>query len=209
MSKSIRNIAFTMSEMLLVIGIIGIIASLTLPNLNNNADERVNVAKAKKAYSDLSAAVDRVSLKYDGSPNTWGASNTVSRLNSMLKPKGQGTSYWYEAGNCANVATGLSDGTTYCAVANNATCMDILLDVDGPKKGMNSVGYDVFKGRIAIPTLSTDPIELRPWSCADAGSFTTTTKPGTENYLNWVVQNDNMDYRKCNTLSYQNVITCK
>lgn len=210
MFNLIKKSAFTMAEILLVIGIIGVVASLTLPNLNNNADERVNVSKAKKVYSDLSAAVDRMAIKHSGSPNTWGAANTVGKMNSSMKIKGTGTSYWSSAGDCANVATGLADGSSYCAVANSTTCMNILFDIDGPKKGMNTVGYDIFKASILIPTVGTNPLELRAWSCSDAGSFTTSTKPGAENYLNWLVQYDNMDYRACpDNLFYQNVVTCK
>ena len=204
-----KNIAFTMAEVLMVIGIIGVVSALTLPNLNNKSDERVNVSKAKKVYSDLSAAVDRMAIKYSGSPYNWGASNTVGRMNSSMKIKGQSTAFWFEAGDCANVATGLSDGASYCAVSNSTTCMNILFDVDGPKKGMKTVGYDVFKASISIPAVSTNPIELKPWSCSDSGTFSTSSQPGAENYLNWVVQYDNMDYRKCNTLYYQNVTTCK
>ena len=202
-----KNIAFTLAEVLTVIAIIGVVSALTLPNLNNNADDRVYVSKAKKAYTDLSTAVDRMGIKYSGSPNSWGASNTVNRLNNFLKTKGTGTSYWYEAGDCANVAVGLADGSSYCAVSNSATCMNILFDVDGSKKGYNEVGYDVFKASISIPG-GTESIELKPWSCSDSGTFTTSSQPGTENYLNWVVQYDNIDYKKCNTLYYQNVINC-
>ena len=201
-----KNIAFTLAEMLVVIGIIGVVASLTLPNLNNNADERINVTKAKKAYSDISAAVDRVGLKFEPTSN---AVTMIGRLNGMMKPKGQGTSYWYQAGDCANTATGLADGTSYCTVANSTTCINVLFDVDGPKKGMNTVGYDIFKASISIPAVATNPIEFRPWSCSDTGTFTTSNQPGAENFLNWLVQYDNMDYRTCNTLYYQNVITCK
>ena len=207
-----KNLAFTMAEVLMVIGIIGVVSALTLPNLNNNVDDRVNVTKAKKVYSDLAAAVDRVSLKYEGTKrdtSNWTAAGTVQRLNSMMKPKGMSTSYWYEAGDCANTATGLADGSSYCVLANNATCLNVLMDVDGTNKGFREVGYDIFKASISIPADYTEPIELKPWSCSDNGTFTTSTQPGSENYLHWIIENDNMDYRKCNTLYYQNVISCK
>ncbi len=209
MNKFSKNIAFTLAEVLLVIGIIGTVSALTLPNLKNNSDERVNISKAKKVYSDLATAVDRTALKYPGSPNTWGASNTVNRMNNYLKIKSKSSDYWYQSGDCANVATGLADGASYCAESNSTTCMNILFDVDGPKQGYDTVGRDIFKASIRIPG-GMEPIELRPWSCSDAASFSNTTKPGTENYLNWVVTYDNMDYVKCSSsLYYQNVTTCK
>ena len=38
--------AFTLAEVLMVIGIIGVVATLTLPNLKDSSDEQVNVSKA-------------------------------------------------------------------------------------------------------------------------------------------------------------------
>ena len=56
-----RKKAFTLAEVLTVIGIIGVVATLTLPNLKDSSDEQVNVSKAKKVYSELGIAWDRVS----------------------------------------------------------------------------------------------------------------------------------------------------
>ena len=36
--------AFTMAEVLLVLGIIGVVAAITIPNLKDSADEQVYVA---------------------------------------------------------------------------------------------------------------------------------------------------------------------
>lgn len=47
MDKLQKKLAFTLSEVLMVLAIIGVVAAITLPNLNDNADEQVNVAKAK------------------------------------------------------------------------------------------------------------------------------------------------------------------
>lgn len=48
--------AFTMAEVLLVLGIIGVVAAITIPNLKDSADEQVYVAKAGKIYSEMETA---------------------------------------------------------------------------------------------------------------------------------------------------------
>ena len=45
-----RIIAFTLAETLIVIGIIGVVSALTLPNLNSSTGEKEKIVKLKKAY---------------------------------------------------------------------------------------------------------------------------------------------------------------
>ncbi len=49
--------AFTLAEVLITLGIIGVVAALTLPTLIQNYQEKANVTKLKKAYSILSQAM--------------------------------------------------------------------------------------------------------------------------------------------------------
>ena len=47
--KSLKKfLAFTLAETLIVMGIIGIVSALTLPNLNSSTGEKEKVAKVKK-----------------------------------------------------------------------------------------------------------------------------------------------------------------
>lgn len=48
--------AFTLAEVLIVLGIIGIIAEITIPTLINNINNQAYVAGLKKGYSELSQA---------------------------------------------------------------------------------------------------------------------------------------------------------
>ena len=61
--------AFTLAETLIVIGIIGVVAALTLPNLNNATDDKETVTRLMKAYSMLNEANDRAVATY-GQPST-------------------------------------------------------------------------------------------------------------------------------------------
>ena len=48
---------FTLAEVLITLGIVGVVASMTLPTLNNNVQKQTYEAGAKKAYNAISNAV--------------------------------------------------------------------------------------------------------------------------------------------------------
>lgn len=48
---------FTLAETLITLGIIGVVAALTIPSLINNYNEKQTVAKVKKFYSTMSQAI--------------------------------------------------------------------------------------------------------------------------------------------------------
>ena len=50
---SLRKVAFTLAEVLITIGIIGVVAALTLPTIIQNYQKQVTINKLKKAYSVL------------------------------------------------------------------------------------------------------------------------------------------------------------
>ena len=45
-----KKIAFTLAETLIVMGIIGVVSALTIPNLNSATADKEKVAKVKKIY---------------------------------------------------------------------------------------------------------------------------------------------------------------
>ena len=60
----IKKFAFTLAETLVVMGIIGVVAALTIPNLNQSTGDREKVAKVKKIYSELNDALGRATAVY-------------------------------------------------------------------------------------------------------------------------------------------------
>jgi prepilin-type N-terminal cleavage/methylation domain-containing protein len=54
--KKVFNPAFTLAEVLITLGIIGVVAAMTIPTLMAKINERQTVVKLKKAYSTLSNA---------------------------------------------------------------------------------------------------------------------------------------------------------
>lgn len=54
--KIFYKLAFTLAEVLIVLGIIGIVAEMTIPTLMNNVQQQLYVSQLKKVYSTLAQA---------------------------------------------------------------------------------------------------------------------------------------------------------
>jgi len=63
-SQFTKAIAFTLAETLIVMGIIGVVAALTLPNLNSSTGDKEKVAKVKKIYQNLNDTLGRAEAVY-------------------------------------------------------------------------------------------------------------------------------------------------
>ena len=149
--------AFTLAEVLITLGVIGIVAAMTLPVLTEKLDERQNISMLKKFYSEFANATNL--LRYDyGDPESWGLVNNnqdssanliqmyKSRLN-MTKICGEGDI------SCFNFPVYKYDGTTKITsseysswalksfVLNNG--VTVFFDVNGKNKP-NRLGVDVF-----------------------------------------------------------------
>ena len=57
--NNLRKVAFTLAEVLITLGIIGVVAALTLPTIIQNYQKQVTVNKLKKAYSVLGQVAQR------------------------------------------------------------------------------------------------------------------------------------------------------
>lgn len=87
MKKFINTqLGFTLTEVLITLGIIGVIAIFTIPSLRQGMEERATVTAVKKAYSTLSNAY-KLAVQENGTPDTWGMSgwNSPQALDK-LKP---------------------------------------------------------------------------------------------------------------------------
>ena len=170
-SHNIRQAAFTLAEVLITLGIIGVVAAMTIPGYIEKTDKQVTVSKLKKSYSNLQQAI-RLSEAENGEVSTWSfekGSEDYNFVNSELfknyilqyiKIDGQygikspekvyyqlytidgETSY---AGSDAFIA--LPDGTSIGAFLNytgpGSNYLWIFIDING-KSGPNRLGKDVF-----------------------------------------------------------------
>lgn len=62
---------FTLAEVLITLGIIGIVAAMTLPTLINNGQEKATVSALKQDYSIISQAFIMAQQTF-GTPDNWG-----------------------------------------------------------------------------------------------------------------------------------------
>lgn len=63
MYKKIK--AFTLAEVLITLGIIGIVAAMTLPAVINNVENKINTNKLKKEYSVFQQAFQKIAAEND------------------------------------------------------------------------------------------------------------------------------------------------
>lgn len=95
--------AFTLAEVLITLGIIGVVAALTIPTLMNQTNNAEMVTGLKKAYSSLSQAT-QLAVMENGDSVNWDRNNIdvdcVNLIYSYLKPHLQ------IAKDCENNKTG-------------------------------------------------------------------------------------------------------
>ncbi|MBQ3311090.1 type II secretion system protein [bacterium] len=151
MNKIKKLIAFTLAETLIVMGIIGVVAALTIPNVNKNTSNMEKVTRFKKIYAELNEALDRATAVY-GPIETWyqnipesaAAKKFTDRLTEFMKVN---KSY-----SCLSDETfDVDEGGSSCVIfANGASiiycfnCDYFFIDIDGPNKGKNELGIDRF-----------------------------------------------------------------
>ena len=68
--KDSRKVAFTLAEVLITLGIIGVVAALTLPNLIENHNRKVVETRLEKVYSTMNQAIRMAELDY-GDRENW------------------------------------------------------------------------------------------------------------------------------------------
>ena len=73
-----RRAAFTLAEVLITIGIIGVVAALTIPTLISNYQQFVLNVQFKKTYSLITQTVDNVNLDFGYLPQCYYSNNNMS-----------------------------------------------------------------------------------------------------------------------------------
>lgn len=68
-----HHYAFTLAEVLITLGIIGVVSALTIPSLIQNYQEQATVGKLRKMYNTLSNAYNIITI--DDDPSGW--KNTI------------------------------------------------------------------------------------------------------------------------------------
>lgn len=98
-----NNKAFTLSEVMLVLSVIGVIVTLTIPGLMQNTQNRQAVARLKREYSILQQAFTSIAAENDGDitsvfnsyDNSTVITNVFAAKLNVLKNCGTGTGCFY------------------------------------------------------------------------------------------------------------------
>lgn len=160
--------AFTLAETLLTLGIIGVIAAMTMPGLQQHSQMQANAALVKKAYSTLSNATKLLKLE-NGPVRMWDLSSKTEiiklyreKMSFMVEPP-EAYPVKFLNGNDRSAEGDMfaekngfvtTDGMLWYIESTSATCsmtsdnmknacIDIGVDVNG-QKGPNVVGKDIF-----------------------------------------------------------------
>ncbi|MBP3924292.1 type II secretion system protein [bacterium] len=111
-----RTKAFTLAEVLITLGIIGIVAAMTMPAVITKYHQKVTITQLKKAYSTLSQVMISAFPDGDFSQTEIRDSNTVQMKNWFLtniKPYMKITKYCIDRAGCWNDGTYMLSGSKY------------------------------------------------------------------------------------------------
>ncbi len=215
----LKQLAFTLAETLIVMGIIGVVAALTLPNLNSSTSEKEKVAIYIKTYSELNDAMSRAVAVY-GPPTEWikSSDNTdalkskriadrITEFMKITKSCETGTGC-FTSGSAKRL-----DGSYHSNIDSNTTMykyilasgvslrvrgsdedIGIAIDVDGKNKGSFTVGDDLFGFSVNMTTFDIYPYAGEKIIKNIAQLKTYCFKNGSCGM--WILKNGNMDYLK-------------
>ena len=260
-----RKAAFTLAEVLITLGIIGVVAAMTLPTLILSQQEKEKVVRLKKAYSVLNSAIQRA-ITEDGPISSWsGISRSQSTTDDMtddekddaaelrksnwsafmshIKPYLSFLKFCNDASD-ATCAPGFPryslDGTSYTAIQDLAilsdgtgistiwildptcnynagnskplqkVCGQMFVDLKADKTDRKVIGDNVFLFWITEYGLypqgsQMDTIHLFEERCNISKSNSLNGYGCTA----WVLQHENLDYKKCSDLSWNGKHKCK
>lgn len=81
-NKKLERLAFTLAEVLITLGIIGVVAALTIPTIIKNVGLKETVSKLKETHAVLTSAFN-MAVKDNGDPNSWGLSDIFDSTGSL------------------------------------------------------------------------------------------------------------------------------
>ena len=252
--STVHSFAFTLAETLIVMGIIGVVAALTIPNVNKNTGRAEAVAKVKKIYAELNEAHSRATAvygpieKWSGgdmtgigpSENSKGIKRYYDRITEFMKIQKScrdssditgcmdvsykdiyGSSYTPNYDDAQSYVRAITSGGWSFSIASYSSsckgsgygysnsCGNIYVDIDGPNKGKNTRGIDVFE--FLITKNGIQPFGSGEY-WTDSGNYGHNVHQcftyGTY-CTEWVIRNGNMDYLDANHTSRENSGKCK
>ena len=177
--------AFTLAEVLITLGIIGVVSAMTVPTLMQNYQRQSYVTQLHKTYNEMSQALLRYQTDRNAINLTEAGLTDINSLDSFMKNYFKivkdcgmdetacfGSNYKMIDGSSINFMSTDSDGVRAYVLANGASIAIISgsnyfhLDVNG-KKGPNIVGRDTFAIKIHSNGLLDEPCNSAPCSAEE------------------------------------------
>ena len=154
-----KKSAFTLAEVLITLGIIGVVAAMTIPNLMTNIRHRDTTSKLKKFYSVMRQLTLSAEEEF-GPVSEWDTSLPYREfITTYFAPFMKFT--FDEGASSSGRAVILHDGSSMTIAKGR--CMDITFDTNG-KSLPNNMGYDKFNFLLCDKSISE-------W-CAEEGFCT-------------------------------------
>ncbi len=165
LSNSQRRAAFTLAEVLITLGIIGVVAAMTIPALMTKYQHKVRETEFKKAYSALQHALYSIDPDYisawtsnAGDRDTEFYTELYSKyrvisdenvINLYKNKKNQFAikNYNKKEGSynlCASLPTRIATDGSAISGCYNCYANWIVIDTNGPKRAPNALGHDIF-----------------------------------------------------------------
>jgi prepilin-type N-terminal cleavage/methylation domain-containing protein len=164
--------AFTLAEVLITLGIIGVVAAITLPTLIQNYKKQVYVNQLKKSVSTIEQGLKKM-IADEGVDNLmqvpelehclWSVENHPYYMKYfkavVVKPdslypdgyyyiNGEHQDYWWLFGDSANDSFYFNDGSLVSFAINTTNngiyAGYVFIDINGDKKLPNKLGRDMF-----------------------------------------------------------------
>ena len=221
-----KKSAFTLAEVLITLAIIGVVAAMTIPTLISDYQEKATITKLKVTYSMLANAWQ---LAYansgefkEGDPDD--LYNYISPYIRFTKYCGRAAGCWpnsmvkfLHGADWVNIDSYtnyrkaiISNGSLIQFYArsyeNNAP--EFRVDVNG-FAGPNSLGKDIFYFRVennVVVPRGQKGTDYRPFETHC--NLASTEAYNGDSCTAWVIQNGNMDYLKCDDLSWDGKRKC-
>jgi len=230
-----KRCAFTLAEVLITLGIIGIVAAMTIPNLIPKFKEKETVAKLKKTYSILQQA-QQLSIAEYGTLDTWGLGNTSIGDNKYDFSSSESVrdifaKHLKVMKTCDKGNNCLGKPVYYLSGQRQGTYSDpsIILN-DGTKiffgwtysacsknRTCTAIGIVIPNGNADKYTKGKDIFYFTVYSdrIVPMGntygklSDTCSNSGDGDGCASWVIYNENMDYLHCNDLEWDKKTKCK
>lgn len=208
-----RRTGFTLAEVIIVLGIVGIVAEMTIPSVLSDFQEKTALTQFQKSYTELSQAYISAAQE-NGTINNWATDQDMyNYMKPYLKimedcPKTTGCFPKVTYNGIKGTTVGLyfyNPSTYKLRLANGASILfkpsyepmgTVYIDINGDK-APNAFGKDMFVFMLA--TKSGAPY-ITGYNLAWAGVNYCSLTLDSSGWIdggtcsNWIIKNKNMDY---------------